>query len=139
LDMVLQIARALEALARLRIVHRDVKPSNVLVAPGGVLKLVDFGLARRANDPRLTMTDALLGTPYYVAPEAVRSGRDVDARADLYAVGVIFFLLVTGKQPFEAESAIAIVNKHAYEQPEEPRALNERVSPGANAIILRLL
>lgn len=139
IDVVLQIARELEALDRQGIVHRDVKPSNVLVAPDDTLKLVDFGLARRAEDAHLTASDAIVGTPYYVAPEVVRCEGEIDTRADLYSLGVIFYFLVAGKQLFEGDSAIAIVNKHAYEPPPEPRAANDRLSAAGNEIILKLL
>ncbi len=135
----LEIARALEAVHAHGIVHRDVKPANVLVTKAGTLKLVDFGLTRRPSDERVTDTHAFLGTAAYMAPEQLRSGTAVDARTDLYALGVILYDLVTGRRPFDGESPYEIVIKHATERPLDPRVLNPRLSPGGAAVVLKLL
>lgn len=137
--LIAQIVRALAALHGHGIVHRDLKPSNILVARDGTLKLVDFGLARRRGDERLTSTNACVGTVDYLAPEIFCGPGSVDGRADLYALGVIFYSLVTGVRPFVAESIYAIRFKHAHEQPVAPRLRNGKLSERTNALILRLL
>jgi serine/threonine-protein kinase len=110
---------ALDALAyahRLGIVHRDLKPSNLMVTDTGVVKVMDFGIARIMGSEHLTSDGSMMGTPAYMAPEQVRSA-EVDWRADLYSMGVVLYRLLTGRLPFEAETPIAIAQKQLYDPP----------------------
>ena len=101
-DYCIQIARGLAEAHAHGIVHRDVKPSNVLIAPGSVLKLVDFGLAKLADVTRITQSGSRLGTPFYMSPEQAQ-GLQVDHRGDIWALGVILYEMLTGRVPFKAD------------------------------------
>ena len=133
------IARALEALHGLGIIHRDVKPANVLLTRSDAVKLVDFGLTKRSTDEQLTETDMLMGTASYVAPEQIRGGNEPDARSDLYAVGVVLYRMATGRKPFEGSTPLAILFQHADATPTPPAAWNPELSGATSALILRLL
>ncbi len=108
-----QIASALDAVHRVGILHRDLKPGNVMLRDNGSVALIDFGLAKRMR-LKLALTDSgeIFGTPYYMSPEQGR-GNDIDERSDLYSLGVIFFEMLTGRKPFESDSAMGIIYKHA--------------------------
>jgi serine/threonine protein kinase len=110
------ILSALEHAHRAGIVHRDIKPANVMVSHAGAVKIMDFGIARVRGVEHFTVDGCMMGTPAYIAPEHVR-GEQVDERADLYAVGVIFYRLLTGKLPFHADSAMVMLQKHISERP----------------------
>jgi len=105
--MLLQLAEGLADAHAAGVIHRDVKTSNVLVAPGGILKLADFGISRAADLTRVTRTSGLVGTPAYLAPEG-----PMDARSDLYALGIIAFELLTGKLPFDAPTPFEVITMH---------------------------
>ncbi len=126
------IARLLEALefAHVRgIIHRDIKPSNVLMLSPTWPMLADFGIAKlMSHDQSLTASGMIVGTVAYMAPEQA-TGRPVDARTDLYAVGVVLYELLTGRVPFEADTPIAVLIKHTYEPPVSPRSINTRCRP----------
>ena len=113
LRMVTAVCRALDYAHKKGVIHRDVKPANIRVLPDGSIKLVDFGIARLA-DSQMTQTGTVLGTPSYVAPEALLQGR-VDHRADMWAVGVVLYELLTGERPFEADTIPGLVYKIARE------------------------
>jgi len=136
-----QLCRALEVAHAEGVIHRDIKPQNMVVEPNGFLKVMDFGIARLANPPKgkgLTEAGMSIGTPDYMSPEQL-SGLELDARADLYAAGVVLFECVTGRVPFEAETTWALVAKHLEEQPPDPRSLNEEVPEGLAAVILKAM
>ncbi len=139
----LQVLEALAAAHRQGVVHRDLKPDNVLVTRGGQAKVLDFGIAKLApsvvgtNSPR-TQTGALLGTPEYMAPEQV-SGGVIDGRTDLYACGVMLYELVTGQRPFVSGNLFALMRAHVEDQPVPPRALRADVPVGLEEVILRAL
>ncbi|MFN2226070.1 MAG: protein kinase domain-containing protein [Anaerolineae bacterium] len=141
LDEILAVARqlcaALEHAHDQGIVHRDLKPENVLLAADGTAKLVDFGLARTVAS-RLTTDGAILGTVAYLAPEQAL-GQEVDVRADLYALGVLLYELVTGRLPFTADDPVAVISQHLYAPVVPPRAHNSAVPRALEALILRLL
>jgi serine/threonine-protein kinase len=136
-----QLCRALEVAHAEGVIHRDIKPQNMVVEPSGFLKVMDFGIARLVDPPTgkgLTEAGTSIGTPDYMSPEQL-SGVEVDARADLYAAGVVLFECVTGRVPFEAETTWALIAKHLEEQPPDPRALNGEVPEGLARVILRAM
>ena len=136
-----QLCRALEVAHAEGVIHRDIKPQNMVVEPNGFLKVMDFGIARLANPAKgkgLTEAGMSIGTPDYMSPEQL-SGMELDARADLYAAGVVLFECVTGRVPFEAETTWALVAKHLEEEPPDPRSLNDEVPAALAAVILKAM
>lgn len=133
-----QVLEALEYAHSRGVVHRDIKPQNVMITPKGTAKLLDFGIAKASSDKQLTMTGTTLGSLYYMSPEQIR-GEHVDARADLYSLGITLYELVTGKRPFGGDSGFAIMAEHLQKQPVPPVELDPRVPPALNAVILRAL
>jgi serine/threonine-protein kinase len=107
--VVLACARALHSAHELNLVHRDVKPENVLLTTEGVVKLADLGLAEALNDPSLTRTGTGVGTPLYMAPEQATDAKHVDGRSDIYSLGCMFYRLLTGRPPFEAAGVVAML------------------------------
>jgi serine/threonine protein kinase len=121
-------------------VHRDVKPHNVMLTTSGEVRLIDFGVARDAavNVTAITSTGHTVGTPQYMAPEQFNGGR-VDARADIYSLGVLLFEATTGRLPFHGDTPIAVGLKHTTEAPPHPRAIRPEVSMLLDRIILKCL
>jgi serine/threonine protein kinase len=137
-EIVAQVAEALDFAHSKGIVHRDLKPSNIMILPDGQVRVMDFGIARARRFEGLTATGAFLGTPEYVAPEMIE-GTGTDARSDLYALGVIFFELLTGQRPFAGDTPFAILRKHATEEPPHPSRLVPGIPPELDAIVAHLL
>jgi len=136
-----QLCRALEVAHAEGVIHRDIKPQNIVVEPSGFLKVMDFGIARLANPPQgkgLTEAGTSIGTPDYMSPEQL-SGAELDPRSDLYAAGVVLFECLTGRVPFEAETTWALVAKHLEEEPPDPRRFNADVPPALAALILKAM
>ncbi|MBI3098335.1 MAG: protein kinase [Planctomycetes bacterium] len=139
-QIVLQITRALEHAHKHGIVHRDIKPQNIMLTKDGIAKLCDLGLAKiMRRDPSATAMGDILGTPSYIAPEQVKSSEDVDTRTDIYSLGASFYHMVTGSPPFTAASAADVMVKHLTDRPVPPMERNELVSPRINAIILKMM
>lgn len=136
-DIAGQVAEALDYAHARGVIHRDVKPSNILVDLHGQALLVDFGVARALDDPALTVTGFTVGTPAYMAPEQASSSTDLDGRADLYSLGVVLYQAVTGRIPFRG-STPQVMHAHVYELPPPPSSVAEVSSP-MEAIILRAL
>ena len=132
-----QICAALEHAHNHGIVHRDLKPENVLIASDGSAKLADFGLARTAAS-RLTAEGTILGTVYYLAPEQIL-GQEVDARTDLYGLGVLLYELAAGRLPFPGDDALAVVAQHLHTQAVPPSTHNPAIPPELDAIIVQML
>jgi len=130
-----QILSALSYAHKMNVIHRDVKPSNLMLSPQGVVKLMDFGIARPNNELGMTLTGTTLGSLNYMSPEQVR-GSDVDARSDLYSFGVSLYEMVTGQLPFQGNSNYSVMSAHVQQAP--PPALNVRpdLPKGLNEIIL---
>ena len=137
-SVVAQVAEALDFAHSKGVVHRDLKPSNIMLLPDGTAKVMDFGLARGTRFEGMTITGAFLGTPPYVAPEMIE-GRGTEPRSDLYALGVVFYELLTGQAPFRGESPFAILQKHLTEEPSPPSRNMEWIPAELDAIVLRLL
>jgi serine/threonine-protein kinase len=136
-----QLCRALEVAHAEGVIHRDIKPQNMVVEPSGFLKVMDFGIARLANPPKgkgLTEAGTSIGTPDYMSPEQL-SGAELDPRSDLYAAGVVLFECLTGRVPFEAETTWALVAKHLEEEPPDPRSFNADVPVELAAVILKAM
>src|SRR5947199_5307983 len=111
-----QIAEGLETAYKQGVVHRDIKPQNILINGKDVVKIVDFGLARSRETVTLTQSNVFMGTAYYIAPDQAESGRSADTRSDLYSVAAVLFEMLTGRPPFEGETAVDIVIKHMNEK-----------------------
>ncbi len=136
-----QLCRGLEVAHEQGVIHRDIKPQNIVVEPNGFLKVMDFGIARLAAPTPgkgLTQEGTSIGTPDYMSPEQL-SGMEVGATSDLYAAGVVLFECVTGQLPFEAETTWALVAKRLEEDPPDPRALNGEVPEGLARIIVKAM
>ena len=134
------ILEALEYSHRAGVVHRDIKPGNVMVTHAGQVKVMDFGIARAVSDSSSTVaeTTAILGTAAYFSPEQAK-GEPVDARADLYSAGVVLYELLAGRQPFRGESPVAVAYQHVSEAPLPPSEVNESVPRSLDAVALRAL
>jgi serine/threonine-protein kinase len=134
-----QICRGLHAAHEQGIIHRDIKPQNVLIDAKGEIKLMDFGVARMAEAPEaMTQAGLIVGTPHYMSPEQVQ-GKQLDARTDVYAMGVLLYELVAGRRPFESSSLTGILTAHITEKPKPPIELRADIGRELNAIILRCL
>ncbi|RKE20253.1 serine/threonine protein kinase [Streptomyces sp. TLI_171] len=134
------VLSALEASHDQGLVHRDIKPANVMVSTKGVVKVMDFGIARalQSGVTSMTQTGMVVGTPQYLSPEQAL-GKSVDARSDLYSVGCMLFELLSGQLPFDGDSAFSIAYKHVQETPPAPSTLNPAVTPGVDALVARAL
>ena len=135
---VVQVLGALAHAHRAGIVHRDLKPANVMVTEEGTIKVMDFGIARVLGAEHLTMDGMLMGTPAYMAPEQVM-GQDVDGRTDLYSVGVVFYRLLTGCLPFQADTPIAMVRKQLDDPPTPARSYRADLPEWCETILERAL
>ncbi|MDP9454992.1 MAG: protein kinase [Actinomycetota bacterium] len=133
-----QIAGALRAAHGRGVIHRDVKPQNVLLAEGGEAKVADFGIALAASAASISRTDLILGTPNYMSPEQAQ-GEPIGPASDLYSLGVVLYEMLTGRVPFEAETPMAVCMKHINEPAPSPREANPAISEALEAITLRLL
>ena len=133
------ICQALSALAFAHergVVHRDIKPANMMLTPSGQLKLMDFGIAKAVGDRRLTMTGTTLGSLFYMSPEQVKGGSDLDGRSDLYSIGVALYEMVTGIRPFKGDSDYAIMVAHLEQAPVAPIQIAPSLPPALNEIIM---
>jgi serine/threonine-protein kinase len=134
------ICGALDFSHRNGIVHRDVKPGNVMITPQGSVKVMDFGIARAVSDSAATMTStaAVIGTAQYLSPEQAR-GESVDARSDVYSLGCMLYELVTGAPPFTGDSPVAVAYQHVREDPKLPSSINPQIPPELDAILLKAM
>lgn len=135
-DYIIQVLSALEYAHAHGLVHRDVKPANMIVTEAGVLKLMDFGIAKVTSDHSLTMTGTTLGSLYYMSPEQIQGAANLDGRSDLYSVGVALYELVTGKRPFDGESQFSIMQAHLASSPAPPIQIDPKLPAMLNDVIL---
>jgi HAMP domain-containing protein len=138
-----QLCRALEVAHAEGVIHRDIKPQNMVVEPSGFLKVMDFGIARLANPPKdkqkgITEAGMTIGTPDYMSPEQL-TGSELDARSDLYSAGVVLYECLTGRVPFEADSTWSLIAKHLEEEVPDPRALNAEVPEGLAVVVRKAM
>jgi len=134
------ILTALEYSHRAGVVHRDIKPGNVMITQTGQVKVMDFGIARAISDSSATVaqTTAILGTASYFSPEQAK-GETVDARSDLYSAGVVLFEMLTGRAPFRGDTPVAVAYQHVSEPPTRPSLVNPKVSPALDTVVLHAL
>jgi serine/threonine-protein kinase len=137
LEIVRQVADGLDCAHRHQVIHRDLKPANILLSEDGRAKLTDFGIAKIMAREGALRTATLMGTPSYMSPEQV-TGKDIDARSDLFSLGIILYLLLTGQKPFTGDTT-AVMFKIVYEDPVPPSKLKPQLSPAHDYLALRLL
>ena len=138
--IVRQVASAMEAAWMAGLLHRDIKPDNIMVTDTGVAKLCDLGLAKAmAGDPDETDPDFAVGTPDYISPEQSLGSEDIDIRSDIYSLGATFYHMVTGQLPFMGHDAVAVMRKHATEPLVPPRTRRSSLPIGINLVILRMM
>ncbi|MFN2386614.1 MAG: protein kinase [Thermoanaerobaculia bacterium] len=133
-----QMCAGLAAAHEVGVIHRDIKPQNIIIDPAGGLKIMDFGIARLTQDRGMTATGTVVGTPDYMSPEQAR-GVPLDFRSDIYSTGVVLYEIFTGSLPFEGDSPLAVVLKHVQEKPPPPQTKNPKLDPRISAIILRCM
>jgi serine/threonine protein kinase len=140
-EIALALAGALDHLHRHNIVHRDVKPANVVITRESIVKLMDLGLARHCGDWRRIAAEegTAIGTPFYISPEQIRGQRDLDSRSDLYSLGATLYHMVTGQPPFVRHASVEVLDAHLRIRPTPPRKLRSRLSETFNNIVLKLL
>lgn len=133
-----QVCEGLAEAHKLGVVHRDLKPQNIMIDREGNARIMDFGIARSLKAKGITDGGIIIGTPEYMSPEQV-DGKEIDERADIYALGVIFYEMLTGKVPFEGDTPLSIAVKHKTEAPQDPRTLNAQVPSDLSRLILKCL
>lgn len=134
----IQICSAIEQAHKNFIVHRDIKPHNILITKEGIAKVTDFGIARAVTSATITMVGSTIGSVHYFSPEQARGGF-TDEKSDLYSLGITLYEMVTGKVPFDGESPVAIALKHIQEKPEKPAVINPSIPKGVNDLILKAM
>src|SRR5919198_212937 len=140
MEIMADVCAALDFSHRHGIVHRDVKPANVMITRNGAVKVMDFGIARAVHDGQaaMTQTAAVIGTAQYLSPEQAR-GEAVDARSDVYAAGCVLFELLVGHPPFVGDSPVSVAYQHVREDPRAPSEINPEISPDVDAVVLKAL
>lgn len=140
-QIVLQVAQALEHAHRRGLVHRDVKPANIIITREGVVKLADLGLARHTHDRELDKVEQglTIGTPFYIAPELIQLKTEPDIRADIYSLGATLYHMVTGQPPFPYKEVRQVLMAHLREKPKPPDQINSDLSPGVCEVIERMM
>lgn len=135
---VIQILRALQHAHDKGIVHRDIKPQNIMMFTDGTIKVMDFGIAKFAREDGKTATDQAIGSVHYISPEQA-SGNVTDAKSDIYSVGAMMYEMLTGRKPFDSDNPVAIAVMHMHDIPERPKAVNSDIPDGLEEIVLRAM
>ena len=135
---VIQILRALQHAHDKGIVHRDIKPQNIMMFTDGTIKVMDFGIAKFAREEGKTATDQAIGSVHYISPEQA-SGNVTDAKSDIYSVGAMMYEMLAGRKPFDSDNPVAIAVMHMHDIPERPRAINPDIPDGLEEIVLRAM
>ncbi len=137
LDIIIQVANALAHAHACSLIHRDVKPKNIMISTNGTVKLADMGLARETTDIEAAQSEAgkAYGTPYYIAPEQIRGKIDIDGRADIYGLGATLYHMLTGRVPFMAEDSADVMRKHLREKLIPPDHINTSLSAGVSEVV----
>ena len=138
-DCIAQVLSALAYAHARGVVHRDLKPANMMITPSGVVKLMDFGIAKMTADRKLTQTGSTVGSLYYMSPEQIKGAVDLDPRSDLYSLGVSLYEVVTGARPFQGDSEYSIMAAHLQKNPPPPIEISPNLPTGLNEIILQAL
>ena len=137
-DLAIQIAKGLEKAHRNNIIHRDIKPHNIIITEEGVAKVTDFGIAKAVSNSTITAFGATTGSVHYFSPEHAKGGH-TDEKSDLYSLGIVMYEMVTGRVPFDADTPVSVALKHMQEEPVEPIVLNSEIPVGLNKIILKAM
>ena len=137
-NVAIQIASALEMAHKNNIVHRDIKPHNIIITEDGIAKVTDFGIAKAVSNSTITAFGTTIGSVHYFSPEHARGGF-TDAKSDLYSLGVVMYEMLTGKVPFDADTPVSVALKHMQEEPEEPIEVNPNVPVAVNKIIMKAM
>ena len=138
LNVAIQIASALETAHKNNIIHRDIKPHNIIITEDGIAKVTDFGIAKAVSNSTITAFGTTIGSVHYFSPEHARGGF-TDAKSDLYSLGVVLYEMVTGKVPFNADTPVSVALKHMQEKPIEPMKVNPNVPKAVNDIIMKAM
>lgn len=138
INIAIQIASALETAHKNNIIHRDIKPHNIIITEDGIAKVTDFGIAKSVSNSTITAFGTTLGSVHYFSPEHARGGF-TDAKSDLYSLGVVLYEMVTGKVPFDADTPVSVALKHMQETPKEPINLNPAVPLAVNKIVMKAM
>ena len=137
-NVAIQIASALDMAHKNNIIHRDIKPHNIIITEDGIAKVTDFGIAKAVSNSTITAFGTTIGSVHYFSPEHARGGF-TDAKSDLYSLGVVMYEMVTGRVPFDADTPVSVALKHMQEEPEEPIEINPHVPVAINKIIMKAL
>ena len=138
INVSIQIASALEMAHKNNIIHRDIKPHNIIITEDGVAKVTDFGIAKAVSNSTITAFGKTIGSVHYFSPEHARGGY-TDAKSDIYSLGVVMYEMVTGRVPFDADTPVSIALKHMQEEPVEPQEINPNIPDAVNKIIMKAL
>ena len=137
-NVAIQIASALETAHKNNIIHRDIKPHNIIITEDGIAKVTDFGIAKSVSNSTITAFGTTLGSVHYFSPEHARGGY-TDAKSDLYSLGVVLYEMLTGKVPFDADTPVSVALKHMQEEPVEPIKLNPAIPTAVNKIVMKAM
>ncbi|MCI8519485.1 MAG: serine/threonine protein kinase [Clostridia bacterium] len=138
INIAIQIASALETAHKNNIIHRDIKPHNIIITEDGIAKVTDFGIAKSVSNSTITAFGTTLGSVHYFSPEHAKGGF-TDAKSDLYSLGVVLYEMLTGKVPFDADTPVSVALKHMQETPKEPITLNPAIPLAANRIVMKAM
>jgi len=137
-NIAIQICSAIEQAHRNHIVHRDIKPHNIILTADGIAKVTDFGIAKAVTSSTITMAGSTIGSVHYFSPEQARGGF-VDEKSDIYSLGIVLYEMVTGRTPFDGETPVAVALKHIQSVPEEPSSINPNIPRSVNDIIMKAM